>query len=209
MDGRDAFLTLAREKHYEFSSLRRAKFSTMSMLYELHNQGQDKFVYTCNACKAHVETRYHCTFCEDFDLCTQCYKKDGHPHPMDRLGLDIDDGSSPGSNVTPSEQRKLSIQVEFCLSDNFNLIILIFLFLFQRCIQSLVHACQCRDANCRLASCQKMRRVVNHTKQCKRKTNGGCPICKQLIALCCYHAKHCQETKCPVVSFVLILSRII
>jgi len=25
MDGRDAFLTLAREKHYEFSSLRRTK----------------------------------------------------------------------------------------------------------------------------------------------------------------------------------------
>jgi len=45
MDGRDAFLTLARDKHFEFSSLRRAQFSTLSMLYELHNQGQDKFVY--------------------------------------------------------------------------------------------------------------------------------------------------------------------
>ncbi len=37
-----------------------------------------------------------------------------------------------------------------------------------------------------------MKRVVSHTKACKRKTNGGCPICKQLIALCCYHAKLCQ-----------------
>lgn len=64
MDGRDAFLTLARDKHYEFSSLRRAQFSTMCMLYELHNQGQDKFVYTCNNCKNHVETRYHCTVCD-------------------------------------------------------------------------------------------------------------------------------------------------
>ena len=62
----------------------------------------------------------------------------------------------------------------------------------QRCIRSLVHACQCRDANCRLPSCHKMKRVVSHTKACKRKTNGGCPICKQLIALCCYHAKLCQ-----------------
>ncbi|KAG5832535.1 hypothetical protein ANANG_G00292180 [Anguilla anguilla] len=68
----------------------------------------------------------------------------------------------------------------------------------QRCIQSLVHACQCRNASCSLASCQKVKRVVQHTKGCKRKTNGGCPICKQLIALCCYHAKHCQENKCPV-----------
>lgn len=64
MDGRDAFLTMARERHYEFSSLRRAKFSTMAMLYELHNQGQDRFYYNCNNCKAHVETRYHCTVCD-------------------------------------------------------------------------------------------------------------------------------------------------
>ena len=64
MDGRDAFLTIAREKHYEFSSLRRAKLSTMALLYELHNQGKDNFVYTCNSCKSHVETRYHCSVCD-------------------------------------------------------------------------------------------------------------------------------------------------
>lgn len=64
MDGRDSFLTMARDKHYEFSSLRRAQYSTLCMLYELHNQGQDKFVYTCNHCKNHVETRYHCTVCD-------------------------------------------------------------------------------------------------------------------------------------------------
>ena len=39
MDGRDAFLTLAREKHYEFSTLRRAMYSSMALLYELHNSG--------------------------------------------------------------------------------------------------------------------------------------------------------------------------
>lgn len=72
MDGRDAFLTLARDKHYEFSSLRRAQFSTLCMLYELHNQGQDKFVYTCNNCKNHVETRYHCTVCDVSQSVTIC-----------------------------------------------------------------------------------------------------------------------------------------
>ena len=64
MDGRDAFLTLARERHWEFSSLRRAKFSSMTMLCELHNQGSDRFVYTCNNCRLHVETRYHCKECD-------------------------------------------------------------------------------------------------------------------------------------------------
>ncbi|XP_063375342.1 histone acetyltransferase p300-like [Cydia amplana] len=38
-----------------------------------------------------------------------------------------------------------------------------------------------------------MKRIIAHTKVCKRKTRGDCPICKQLIALCCYHAKNCTE----------------
>uniref|UniRef100_A0A8C9V2E3 histone acetyltransferase n=1 Tax=Scleropages formosus TaxID=113540 RepID=A0A8C9V2E3_SCLFO len=180
MDGRDAFLTLARDKHWEFSSLRRCKWSTMCMLVELHHQGQDRFVYTCNECKHHVETRWHCTVCEDYDLCINCYNTKGHEHQMVKWGLGLDDDSnSQGSEASksPQESRRLSIQ---------------------RCIQSLVHACQCRNANCSLPSCQKMKRVVQHTKGCKRKTNGGCPVCKQLIALCCYHAKHCHENKCPV-----------
>ncbi|KAF0032436.1 hypothetical protein F2P81_014726 [Scophthalmus maximus] len=180
MDGRDAFLTLARDKHLEFSSLRRSKWSSMCMLVELHNQSQDRFVYTCNECKHHVETRFHCTVCEDYDLCITCYNIKGHEHKMDKLGLGLDDDSnnqSAAATQSPGDSRRLSIQ---------------------RCIQSLVHACQCRNANCSLPSCQKMKRVVQHTKGCKRKTNGGCPICKQLIALCCYHAKHCQENKCPV-----------
>ncbi|XP_062859186.1 histone acetyltransferase p300 isoform X2 [Trichomycterus rosablanca] len=180
MDGRDAFLTLARDKHLEFSSLRRSKWSSMCMLVELHNQSQDRFVYTCNECKHHVETRFHCTVCEDYDLCITCYNTKTHEHKMEKLGLGLDDESNnqaAASMQSPGDSRRLSIQ---------------------RCIQSLVHACQCRNANCSLPSCQKMKRVVQHTKGCKRKTNGGCPICKQLIALCCYHAKHCQENKCPV-----------
>ncbi|XP_024140259.1 histone acetyltransferase p300 isoform X2 [Oryzias melastigma] len=180
MDGRDAFLTLARDKHLEFSSLRRAMWSSTCMLVELHNQSQDRFVYTCNECKHHVETRFHCTVCEDYDLCITCYNTKGHEHKMEKLGLGLDDESNNQAAATtqsPEYSRRLSIQ---------------------RCIQSLVHACQCRNANCSLPSCQKMKRVVQHTKGCKRKTNGGCPICKQLIALCCYHAKHCQENKCPV-----------
>ncbi|CAM4492205.1 unnamed protein product, partial [Lepidochelys kempii] len=116
----------------------------------------------------------------DYDLCITCYNTKNHDHKMEKLGLGLDDESNNQQTATtqsPGDSRRLSIQ---------------------RCIQSLVHACQCRNANCSLPSCQKMKRVVQHTKGCKRKTNGGCPICKQLIALCCYHAKHCQENKCPV-----------
>ncbi|RVE41867.1 hypothetical protein evm_013475 [Chilo suppressalis] len=98
---------------------------------------------------------------------------------MVKQGLDNDlGGSSSGDiNGNPRIARILSIR---------------------RSIQSLVHACQCGDANCSLPSCQKMKRVVTHTGICKRKTQGDCPICKQLIALCCYHGKTCRRTACPV-----------
>lgn len=83
------------------------------------------------------------------------------------------------------EQHQLSAQEERRLK-------------IQRCIQSLVHATHCREINCQHLSCAKMKRVVEHTKTCKRKTGGGCRICQELIRLCCYHAKHCLERECVV-----------
>lgn len=68
----------------------------------------------------------------------------------------------------------------------------------QSLVRLLTHACKCLDVNCTLPSCKKMKRVFAHTKLCKRKTNGSCPICKQLITHCRYHANNCPESKCPV-----------
>ena len=76
----------------------------------------------------------------------------------------------------------------------------------ERFNQSLMHASQCRDANCQLVSCQKMKRVMAHSRSCQQRASGGCPVCKQLFTLCCYHAKHCLETKCPV-PFCVIIKR--
>ena len=67
-----------------------------------------------------------------------------------------------------------------------------------RCVQSLIHAYGCIDGNCESQSCFKMKRVVKHTRNCTKKNNGQCPICKQLIALCCFHAKICQDKNCSV-----------
>ena len=139
-----------------------------------------------------------CVLCQDFDLCVPCYDKLGHPHTMDRLGFDLEDGTGSiggpsavgggddrslgGTGPKPAalsaqEARRRSIQT---------------------CLQSLVHACHCRDANCRLITCQKMKRLIQHSNACRRKNASGCPVCKQLIALCCYHAKTCDVPKCPV-----------
>ena len=78
MNGRDEFLNFAKDKRHEFSTLRRAKYSSMALLYELHNQGNEKFVYTCNTCRSQMESRYHCTVCEDFDQCAKCNETKGN-----------------------------------------------------------------------------------------------------------------------------------
>ncbi|XP_058042498.1 histone acetyltransferase p300-like isoform X2 [Ahaetulla prasina] len=64
--------------------------------------------------------------------------------------------------------------------------------------QSLLHACECDNANCSAPSCQTMKGFVRHHEGCERRVNGGCPSCKYLVALCCYHATDCQENQCPV-----------
>ena len=67
-----------------------------------------------------------------------------------------------------------------------------------RCIENLEHACSCKATACSLSICEKMRRVVGHYRVCKQKDSGSCGVCKQLLALCCYHAKQCKAATCLV-----------
>lgn len=48
---------------------------------------------------------------QDFDLCVSCKDKDGHPHPMEKLGFDLDDGSSPAD----AKQTNPQVRWEFSL----------------------------------------------------------------------------------------------
>ncbi|KAI1729114.1 histone acetylation protein domain-containing protein [Ditylenchus destructor] len=173
MDGRDTFLNKARDEHWEFSSLRRAKWSTMNFCYALHTQEQDNkdMSYTCNSCNGNAS--YHCPTCDDFDLCEACHKKVQHEHKMEKL-LIVDQSQTADSSANARIES------------------------VKRCINSLVHSCKCKDANCKKVTCHKMKKVVQHTKICKKRQQANCPVCKQLIALCCYHAKHCNLEMCPV-----------
>ncbi|KAK4471695.1 hypothetical protein MN116_005099 [Schistosoma mekongi] len=184
MDSRDAFLQMARERHLEFSSLRRAKYSSMVLLYELHMELRQSFMYNCNVCGAQIETRWHCNECEEYDLCSRCYKTENHPHPMVQygLGIDEDSGANEESGDRPSgagtaPDRRSSIE---------------------GCIRSLLHACQCRDANCRMQTCAQMKRVLCHTRNCTKKATNSCLLCRQLLSLLWHHARCCEESKCPV-----------
>ena len=182
MDSRDSFLQMAREKHLEFSSLRRAKFSTLVMLYELHNEGRQSFLYTCNVCKDQIETRWHCNECDEYDLCNRCYKRENHPHPMEQYGLGIEEEGSNANGESSGRPVGTVDRKSSLLS----------------CITALIHANQCRDANCRLSTCLQMKRVLAHLRACPKRSSGACSLCKQLISMCCLHAKTCTSEQCSV-----------
>jgi E1A/CREB-binding protein len=83
-DTRQAFLSLCQGNHYQYDTLRRAKHSSMMVLYHLHNPTAPAFVITCNMCLKDIETGagWRCETCPDFDLCSICKDKAQHVHKL-------------------------------------------------------------------------------------------------------------------------------
>nr|XP_048301058.1 histone acetyltransferase p300-like isoform X1 [Myodes glareolus] len=128
---------------------------------------------------------------EAYDSLSTCSNTKHQDHKMEELGVGLGEESNNQQAEASIQRQGASCRLRI-----------------QRTMQFLVHACQCHSANCSLPSCPKMKRVMQHTKGCKRKTSGGCPICKQFIALCCLHAKLCQENNCQVLFCVYIRRRL-
>ena len=132
-----------------FSSLRRAKFSTMCLLHKLHNPDKTgqfgaQEEYSCNECQTVMTTRYRCKECSDYDLCIKCYEeqqkgtKEKHPHPLVRVGASGGlPGFGDGGGDQSSQDRKQNRQS------------------IDKCISGLSHAVKCRDANCTKNTCSK------------------------------------------------------
>lgn len=85
-DTRQAFLSLCQGNHYQYDTLRRAKHSSMMVLYHLHNPTAPAFVTTCNECNLDIETGqgWRCETCPDYEICNSCYDKGdtNHPHSL-------------------------------------------------------------------------------------------------------------------------------
>jgi E1A/CREB-binding protein len=177
MESRDAFLNFAREKHCEFSSMRRAKYSTMISLIELHSSTSDKISYTCNSCRQQCDVRYHCTVCEDYDLCSKCYVILKHEHRMDRSDDASEAATNSDTSINTQQQKQLTMQ---------------------KMLDAIRHAVQCRNANCIVKNCSPCKRLLQHTKECTKASRTQCALCNKLLSPIWFHAKTCIDQNCPV-----------
>ena len=79
VDSRQAFLEMCQFRYYQFDSLRRAKYSSLKILQELHNPHDLAFRPLCsntmcsNPQRVIRTMRWHCDQCPNYDVCTQCY----------------------------------------------------------------------------------------------------------------------------------------
>lgn len=73
VDSRYIFLEICQLRHYQFDSLRRAKYSSLMMLYHLQHPEDCSYRPKCSNCREYIEElRWHCEVCYDYEICRGC-----------------------------------------------------------------------------------------------------------------------------------------
>eukprot|EP00934_Nitzschia_sp_Nitz4_P007641 Nitzschia sp. Nitz4//scaffold168_size48592//5476//10477//NITZ4_007045-RA/size48592-snap-gene-0.3-mRNA-1//-1//CDS//3329538306//7631//frame0 len=189
LNNRQAFLNLCQGNHYQFDHLRRAKHSSMMVLWHLHNRDAPKFVQQCTTCSREILSgyRFHCPQCADFDQCQECVQNPNtprHPHQLKPIPVS---GQQAELTEAQRKERQRSIQLHMTL---------------------LLHAATCNSPKCPSANCTKMKGLLKHGAQCQQKAAGGCNVCKRIWALLQIHARQCKATSCPVPNCMAIRERV-
>ncbi|WOK94393.1 hypothetical protein Cni_G03095 [Canna indica] len=177
-DTRQAFLSLCQGNHYQYDTLRRAKHSSMMILYHLHNPTAPAFVITCVVCHHDIEAGlgWRCESCPDFDVCNACYQKGGIDHPH-KLTNNPSMADHDAQNKEARARRVLELK---------------------KMLDLLIHASQCRFPHCQYPNCRKVKSLFCHGIQCKTRASGGCVLCKKMWYLLKLHSCNCKESECRV-----------
>ncbi|OEU17226.1 DUF906-domain-containing protein [Fragilariopsis cylindrus CCMP1102] len=189
LNNRQAFLNLCQGNHYQYDHLRRAKHSSMMVLWHLHNRDAPKFVQQCTTCSREILQgyRFHCPICADFDQCQDCVQNPNtprHPHQLKPIAVA---GQQTELTEAQRKERQRSIQLHMTL---------------------LQHAATCNSTKCPSANCTKMKGLLKHGSQCTVKATGGCNVCKRIWALLQIHARQCKAQQCPVPNCMAIRERV-
>eukprot|EP00239_Pterosperma_sp_CCMP1384_P009689 CAMPEP_0197866002 /NCGR_PEP_ID=MMETSP1438-20131217/43976_1 /TAXON_ID=1461541 /ORGANISM="Pterosperma sp., Strain CCMP1384" /LENGTH=1499 /DNA_ID=CAMNT_0043484531 /DNA_START=201 /DNA_END=4700 /DNA_ORIENTATION=- len=179
-DTRQAFLSLCQGNHFQFDTCRRAKHSSMMVLYHLHNPSEPAFVSTCNICSGEISggAGWRCTVCQDFDMCDNCHRNNTHPHEL-KPHRDTKKANGEGRPMTDQDRRARLANL-------------------QRTMALLVHASSCSVQNCPTVDCYKVKTLFKHGMECTRKAGGGCHYCRRMCTLLQVHAKNCRDDNCQV-----------
>lgn len=188
-DSRQQFLNFCQTHNFQFDQLRRAKHSTMMVLFHLHNPSAPKFLQQCGACYREIThgIRYHCNDCTNFDLCQECYKPvvTGMWAKRDsRFAHDKSHTFTPINMEAKADTDRTREDREKTIRSNLELV---------------MHTATCKVSNCATTNCNRMKKLFHHIQTCEVTFKRGCKICSRLISLLSMHSRVCSEQgHCPV-----------
>ncbi|XP_010481202.1 PREDICTED: histone acetyltransferase HAC4-like [Camelina sativa] len=179
-DNRQAFLNLCQGNNYQYDTLRRAKHSSMMILYHLHNPTAPAFATFCSNCQQEIESSqgWHCEVCPSYDVCSACYSKapTNHEHKL------ISRSSSADTSV-----------VQHTGKSNHS-----YLANLEKFKEVLVHATACRSKTlCQYQGCRMMKNLFRHCLACKAGF-ADCPYCMRFWITVKNHARSCRDSQCTV-----------
>ncbi|XP_072984159.1 probable histone acetyltransferase HAC-like 3 isoform X1 [Typha latifolia] len=177
-DSRTDFLGLCQSKQYQFDTLRRAKHSTMMILYHLHAPCGPDSKPCCYFCHIDINPSqaWQCTTCPEFALCDSCYQRKGeacHSHKLMSTASIADRCVYPNNG----NQQNLTLQ------DGLDV---------------MVHASKCNNCSCTYSFCYKFKVLFRHGILCKTRKTGGCIRCHRMWYMLQVHASGCKDFECRV-----------
>lgn len=176
LENRHAFLSFCQGNHYQFDSLRRAKHSSMMILYHLHHPNGSNVGTFCSLCLKDVaaDPRWKCEICPEFNVCGTCYQRNNascHIHTLTHHLPTADNG--PDNKMVKMVKELLDV---------------------------VLHASRCHINNhpCSYPNCMLIRRLFSHTHACNIRVAGGCRHCKKTWFVLMMHSRRCKDLDCGV-----------
>lgn len=179
-ENRQLMLNYCQTNHFQFDELRRAKHSTLMVLYQLHNPTAPKFVQQCGACHRDIAdgARFMCNSCSNFNFCQACYRSFKSGVLFSQGSKFTHDSTHTFSQISVVSQQKQAEQSKS----------------LQGYLQILIHAADCSGPPaCKIVNCQKMKTLIGHVRTCEVTHRRGCKICSRLLSLIIVHARSCTS----------------
>jgi E1A/CREB-binding protein len=182
-ENRQLFLNYCQRNRCQFDDLRKAKHSTMMVLFQLHTPVAPKFLQQCGACHRDIAhgNRFHCNICANYDLCDECYKPVTSGTWAARGARYVHDYSHSFSRISLKETAEAKKSQEERTKS------------LQGYLEVLAHVANCPGApSCKLNNCEKMKKLFVHVHTCDLTYLKGCKVCHRLVSLIIIHARSCD-----------------
>ncbi|KAI4352261.1 hypothetical protein L6164_006530 [Bauhinia variegata] len=180
-ENRHNFLSFCQKSHYQFDTLRRAKHSSIMILYNLKNPTLLPAGKICSICCQDTvfQQSWQCETCPQFTVCSACYRERGASCHTHRL--------SQCASTALCETRNKELKLKSALT--------------RKLLEVLKHASQChstRSQPCSYPNCLQIKKLFCHASRCTVRAAGGCQHCKKAWLGLSMHSRNCRDSNCLI-----------